>query len=439
MKKLLLTLCVLFSLLSASAKSTTVDSITDNPGKAGGVYFAYPITNDSQVSRTPAPKGYKPFYVSHYGRHGSRYLISDQDYLRVIKKFEHADSHNALSPLGKNVKARLDSIYNEARGRGGELTPLGNRQHRSIARRLITSNPEVFAGDPIITAHSTVIMRCAHSMFAFIEGLKEQNPKLDIPRESGTRAMDYLNYHSPESGKFSNHEGAWYGEWKKFRAEKTNPDRLIGSLFGDSLYVRRFIDPVETMWDLYWVTVDLQNMETPVRMYDIFTPQELFDLWQVFNFNFYACNASYPLAEGQLTDNAKNLVRNILETADTYIAGNTNGATLRFGHDGNIIPLVALLRLNDCYAYEASPGKLADVYADYSISPMAANLQLIFYRNPKTEDILVKVLLNEEEKAIDNITTDIFPYYHWNDLRQWLVTVLDTPSREFIPADSITN
>lgn len=45
--------------------------------KTGGVYWAYPLDFAPQ---TRAPKGYKPFYVSHYGRHGSRYLIGDRDY-----------------------------------------------------------------------------------------------------------------------------------------------------------------------------------------------------------------------------------------------------------------------------------------------------------------------------------------------------------------------
>lgn len=430
MKKLFLSGILTLAVLGTSARVTTVDSIIANPGRAGGVYLAYPVTDDSQVSRTPAPKGYKPFYVSHYGRHGSRYLISDKDYERVIDRLDHAHAHNALSERGQLLRAQMDSIYTEARGRGGELTPLGNRQHRNIARRLITAYPEIFAGNPEITAASTVVMRCAHSMFAFAEGLKEVKPTLEIPRESSNRNMDYLNYHSPQSGPHSDHRGAWYGEWKKFRQEKTQPDRLMGTLFTDSTYVRRFVDPVETMWDLYWVTVDLQNMETPVRLYDLFTPQELFDLWQVFNFNFYACNSSYPLAEGTLTDNAKNLVRNILETADSYVDNGRNGATLRFGHDGNIIPLTALLQLDDCAAYQASAPALADHWADWAISPMASNMQIIFFRN-KGGEVIAKILLNEKETAIP-VATDIFPYYKWEDLRNWLVTVIETPSAQFI-------
>ena len=55
----------------------SLEEIAATPGKAGGVYYAYP---EPEILQTPAPAGYKPFYISHYGRHGSRYLISDNDY-----------------------------------------------------------------------------------------------------------------------------------------------------------------------------------------------------------------------------------------------------------------------------------------------------------------------------------------------------------------------
>ncbi|MBO5052762.1 MAG: histidine-type phosphatase [Muribaculaceae bacterium] len=414
---------VFAGLLTATAH-TSLDDIRATPEKAGGVYYAYP--NMEGVATTPAPKGYKPFYVSHYGRHGSRYLISDNDYKYVMDIMAKAETSGKLTPLGKDVKARLDTVWLEAEGRGGELSPLGVRQHHGIAQRLYKNYPQIFQGKPEITASSTTVMRCAHSMFSFIEGLKELNPGLVIPRESGNRNMYFLNYHDPKTGWKSSHTGPWYQDWKKFRAEKSNPDRLMKTLFNDSLYVRRNVDPVETMWGLYWVAVDMQNMETPISFMDIFTTEELYDLWQVFNFNFYSCNSSYPPADGAFVDNAKNLVRNILDNANDYIMNGKNGATLRFGHDGNIIPLTALLNIEGCYADVTDPYKLAGTYSDYQISPMAANLQLIFFKN-KGGDVLVKILLNEQEVKIP-VETDIFPFYHWEDLKIYLSdTVLGQP------------
>ena len=41
--------------------------------KLGGVYYAYPIESGmANPLLQLAPEGYEPFYISHYGRHGSR-------------------------------------------------------------------------------------------------------------------------------------------------------------------------------------------------------------------------------------------------------------------------------------------------------------------------------------------------------------------------------
>jgi len=443
MKQYIIILLISVVALNISAQ-TSLQEIKDNPAKAGGVYYAYPVT---EIHNTPAPKGYRPFYISHYGRHGSRYLISDNDYKWVLDKFRDADSKHALTSLGSDVLIRLDSIWQEGRGRGGELSPLGSRQHHDIADRMYKAYPDVFTDNAETTAVSTVVMRCAHSMFAFVEGLKENNPRLKIPRESSQRNMDYLNYHSDESGKQSGQEGEWYQEYKKFYEEQTQPDRLMNSLFTDSLYVRRHIDPAELMNALYWIAVDMQNMETKVDFFDIFTSEELFNLWQIYNYSFYATNSSYPPAQGLHVDNAKNLLRNIVSTADKYISEGKTGATLRFGHDGNIIPLVALLRLKGkyaesgtemfCYSNEEVPARLYESYSNFKISPMAANLQIVFFKNKK-QDVIVKFLLNEQEMQIP-CKTDIFPFYSWKDVRATLMYLLNTPyiKVQSVPSDCL--
>ena len=51
--------------------------IMHNPYLSASNYLAYP---GPQKELTKAPKGYLPFYISHYGRHGSRYLIGENEY-----------------------------------------------------------------------------------------------------------------------------------------------------------------------------------------------------------------------------------------------------------------------------------------------------------------------------------------------------------------------
>ena len=49
---------------------------------------------------------------------------------------------------------------------------------------------------------------------------------------------------------------------------------------------------------------------------------------------------------------------------------------------------------------------------------MAGNIQLVFYRKPGSDDVLVKFLLNENETSIP-VKTDVAPYYHWADVKRF--------------------
>lgn len=411
--RLLLPLVTLLTAITASAL-TVKEEVLANPAKAGGVYYAYPGPADTLAI---APDGYEPFYISHYGRHGSRYLISDEDYTRVIKHFEKADSLGKLTPLGKDVLARLESVRLEADGRGGELTPLGARQHKGIARRMYRSYPEVFADSAVITARSTQVMRCAHSMMAFCEGLKELNPRLYIPKESSRRWMSHLCWWTPEAAEW-NTSGPWKAVYENFSEENIHPERLTESLFTEMDTLP--LSSSDLMWGLYWIAVDMQNMETPESFYDIFTPEELYSLWRVNNLDFYIHNAAFPMSDGLIVANARNLLDNIILTADEYINEGIAGATLRFGHDGNITPLAALMKFDGFCGEEPNPEKAEEAWANFKVTPMASNMQAIFFRPTNGEgDILVKFMMNEHDVTLP-ITTTTPPFYTWHDAREFL-------------------
>lgn len=406
--------------------------VADTPAKAGGVYYAYPVT---ESNNTPAPKGYTPFYISHYGRHGSRYLISDKDYSDVIDVMRKAHDSGKLTSKGEEVYDNLLLVWEEAYGRGGELTPLGARQHHDIAQRMYKAYPQAFAKGGEYTAASTQVMRCAHSMFNFIEGLKELDPSLVIPKESNARNMNYLCHSEPPSWDFNDNKGRrpWKPEYENWSKSKVNPDRVMSTLFNDNRYVLENVFTDKLLWGLYWIAVDMQNMETEADFLSLFTPEELYDLWDVVNASFYIKNSSYPDSDGLNVDNAKNLMRNILDTANDYVDNGKHGATLRFGHDGNIVPLAALMRFTDCHGYSKDLDDIANVWQSYNISPMASNMQMVFFRD-KRGDVIVKFMMNEQETAID-MPSDIFPFYHWEDVRNYLREAIDTPSIEYCPKE----
>ena len=403
----------------AANAQTTREEMAADLNKTGGVYFAYPAVS---ADNTPAPKGFKPFHISHYGRHGSRYLIGDNDYRWIARLMHKADSANALTPLGRDFMSRLDSLMVEADGRGGDLSPLGRRQHRAIAGRMQKNYPEVFADNSYITARSTLVPRCILSMSSFCERLKETNPKLQIEYESSNRNMPYICHSTPESDRFNSRNGWWHEMYRKFENKNTHPDRVVASIFSDKEFVDRYVNPRDFMWGIYWLASDAQNTEGRINFYDLLTADELFDLWQCFNSQFYAKHADFAPADGVHLQNAANLLSNIIATADEAIASDKPSAALRFGHDGNVVPLTALMQLEGCDAVIESPDDFYKGWCDWKVSPMAANIQLVFFRNPKEPGrILVKILHNEKETRVP-VKTDIWPYYDWNDLKAFFLS-----------------
>lgn len=401
---------------------TTFEEISADLNKAGGVYLAYPTVETKQ---TPAPKGYKPFYVSHYGRHGSRYLLSDRDYQWIIQLMEKAETVNGLTPLGHDVLKRLNMVWEEAQGRAGDLTPLGVRQHQGIAERMSKNFPEVFSGKRHVSARSTVVYRCAMSMVAFGDRLKQLNPQLDMSYEMSEKYMSYLNYHSARSNAFTHgKKGPWVEEYRKFEEAQVHPDRLVSTLFSNADFIRCEVNPSELMWGLYWIAVDMQDMETPVSFFDLFTAKEMFDLWQCVNYRFYMGNANPLASNGIVMANAKSLVENILESADAAIKDRSIAATLRFGHDGNVIPLLALLQIENFDVAVAGPAEVYKHWCDFKATPMASNVQIVFFEN-KAGDILVKFMHNEKEVHVP-VKTDQWPFYHWNDVKEYYQKRLST-------------
>ena len=378
---------------------------------------------DFQIVFSDTPGVVKPSYkMQEYMLDFSKSAIIDADIFLyvtdVVDIIEKAHQAGVLTALGEDVRKRMALVWEDAEGLGGDLTPLGVRQHRGEAERMNQNYPEVFKGTPALSARSTVVLRCVLSMDAFCERLKELNPALQIRREACARYMKYMNYHTPEAVKFVSHQGPWYEEYRKFKESHTRPDRLVTSLFNSPDYIRKNVNPDELMWGLYWIASDLQNVEIEVSLYDVFQKDELFDLWQVCNYHNYVCDGPAPANGGIMTASARSLLENILDSADEAIRSGTHTATFRFGHDGNIIPLVALLQLGDMWKAETDPDKFYQAWCNFKVTPMAANVQLGFFRKKASDDILVKFMHCEKEVTIP-VETDIAPFYHWKDVETY--------------------
>lgn len=399
---------ILYLLCSFSVYPQTTPTLE----QTGSIYYAYPAP--PSVS-TPAPVGYEPFYISHYGRHGSRWMTADERYTEVVDVFDSLYQCSGLTPLGIDVRQRLHRVWGDARGCSGSITPLGERQHREIAGRMYRNFPQIFRGNTRIDARSSTSLRCAMSMSYFTERLKELNPALQVQRRAYHRYMDYIAYTSPEGEKFSSEQAPWRSGFRDFEAKNVRPARLMASLF---VHPDAIANQDAMMRSLYWIAADMQNVELDLSFYDLFEYEELLGIWKTVNARMYVCNAAAPLNAGMMPRCAAPLLRNILDSAETAIKTGSPAADLRFGHDTHLIRLLALMQIDGCANREADMEKFHLAWQDYRISPMGANLQIVFYRN-QAKEVLVKFLLNEAEVSLP-IKSTASPYYPWEAVRTFL-------------------
>ena len=421
MKKKTLTLLVFSCSLLTSFAQTAKEEIYADILKSGSNYMAYQAPTKAL---TKAPKGYEPFYMSHYGRHGSRWLINENDYTSVIRVFRRANELGKLTPLGKEALAKLERFIPTTKGRLGELSDIGELQHHGIGRRMTENFPEIFSGkDAEVDARSTVVVRCILSMTAECEELTAFNPQMKMHNDVSESYQYYLNHNFSQRLKDASRDrGSIVDEYKK---KYTHPERFCRALFNDESYWKdEDFRPRSFMRAVFNVITNMQSHGNGEDMWNLFTTEECYDLWKIVNIDWYLGYGAAPQTGGIMQFNQADLLHNIIETTDTIMASKTfkNGATLRFGHEVCVMPLACLLELDSCGRQVQDLDHLEDYWVNYRIYPMACNIQLVFYRSKKQKDapVLVKALLNEKEATLP-VPTDQYPYYKWEDLRAYYV------------------
>jgi len=399
--------------------------ISRNRNISASNYCIYPDSVETPM--TPAPEGKKPFYLSHYGRHGSRYLNTRKGYDIPYRILSKADSLDKLTPKGQQVLQDLTLIIRESEGRWGDLTGRGKRQHRDIARRMMRHFPEVFFGNARVDARSTTVNRCILSMASAVQQLVALNPSLRVTMKASKRDMWYMNHQDKELRKQMGDSVAM-NAYKQFCASRIHHPRLMGLLFNDSVYAREQVDEQWLCYYLIKTALIQQNsaIGDKIHLVDLFTDEEIHRFWQCENAWWYFTYGPSPLTGGKQPYSQRFLLRKMIEDADSCIRLHRPGAQLRYGHETVLLPLTCLLGINGFDFQIDDLEKLEQTgWWACLVFPMSSNIQIVFYReNPKDKDVLVKVLLNEKETRLP-LPDDLAPYYRWKDFREYYLKKLD--------------
>ena len=419
MRKLLLLLSFMALAINVSAQNgNALDQLKADPRKAYGNDYPYP---HYIVDLTKAPDGYRPFYISHYARHGSRYYWNAFLYQELDSLLSKAHKMQVLTPEGEGFYEKFMAAKDELKTGVSELTQLGWEQHQKIARTMYNNFPEVFEKGGNVLAISSLTGRCVLSMSAFCQELVQCNPAIEVREQSSRFTLDGVvptDRQNPKRRDYPKSTPKWESHRDQFHYE----DHL-----GEKVLARVFKTTEGLPGNMHHVASNLINLYTSLpsighdgMMGNIITDQEIADRWEMTNLG------SYSWVFGPRYDMIP-ILRDILAKADAVINGTSDHiADLRFGHDTVILPLFCLMGIN---GYDLATDNLDELEAKgwwcSSIFPMGANLQFIFYRsNPKDQDVLVKVLLNEQEATLP-IATDCAPYYHWTDFRRYCMEKLE--------------
>ena len=414
---------IIIPFLSASAQQTRTE-IAKDQRLAAANYRDYPTPTKAL---TPAPAGYQPFYISHYGRHGSRWLIGPNAFDKPYAALTKADSLGKLTPRGREVLATVKAMRDNGRSREGELTPLGAEQHRAIAKRMYEHFPQVFAGKTHVDARSTVVIRCILSMENELLQLAAINPQLTFTHDASYHDMYFMNDQESPFNKLRNTQ-AVKDSLKAFNERHNDFTHMLRTVFNDTAYANRMAK-TDLAFRLWNMCIDLDNTELRHHfkpLYDLFSPDETYNAWLQNNAYWYCASGPNKITNGAGMYMQANLLRRFLADADSCVQLQHPGAQLRFAHESTVLPFVCLLNINGFGNPRSGLDNLdKEGWASYRVFPMACNVQFIFYRSAKHNDILVKILLNEEEATLP-VKTDCAPYYHWNDVRAYMQHLLSS-------------
>lgn len=423
MRKLLIMAFAAVFAISIQAQSIR-EEIRQNIRCSASNHKAYP--GPVQHRLTPAPEGKKAFYISHYGQYGSCYFTTPESYDVPYRVLATADSLGKLTPLGLDVFHRVSQIRDDAYQHWGELTSLGARQHQQIMRRMVDRFPELFVEGTTVDARSTTDARCIMSMENAMMQLTRMCPNVKVHHNATRRDMYYLNQQDAYLDSLKK-DGLGLGSYEALCNENDDSRRLMLSLFNDTAYIHQHVDVREFNSALFKLAGNIQNTDirNTLTLYDLFTDNELYHNWRQINAKWYITHGCTPLSGAIQPYSQRNLLHRIIEQADSCIRLVRPSVHLRYGYETVLLPLACLLDINN-YGYSTIDLESLERHgwADYRICPIAANVQIIFYReSPQDDDVLVKVLLNENEATLP-VRSAIEPYYHWTDFRDYYLQKL---------------
>ena len=402
--------------VSAGAQRLGVrEEVRADWNKSSGLDCVYDF---SPKASTPVPKGYEAVYISHYGRHGSRYAYTSDAYTVILNMLSEGRKQGNLTPKGEALLNELEPFWDYVQYRVGDLTEIGWNQHQEIARTMVQSFPTVFGKGSMVDACSSASVRSIMSMSSCCAALSRLSPETKVYEHQGITDIQATR---PNMGsnpfKYQGPEYAFpYGESSEsfFFRHFPNYKDVLARLFKNTDAALGLRNPYDAFFDLYMFVAGMNSLPADVRVdvKDFFTVEEYATLWETDNYERFREYFAYRTPCSSIVDD-------MVEKATEMLAAGKRGAHLRYGHDHVVMALEMIMNLEHFDEAPENPDDLVYWFQTFR-SPMAANIQYVFFqpKKGKSGDTLVKVLLNGEEAHLGDL--EGFPYYRWDDVKAYL-------------------
>ena len=387
---------------------------------------------------TSPPAGYQPVFINYVGRHGARFLTKAGADQKVLETLQAAEKSNALTGTGKKIEEIAQRLQAAGKGNYENITLLGQEEQEAIGERMEYIYKNVFSGRGI-EVMTTWKVRTQQSAEAFLKGLagyKGEKRYERAPDSMDTTLRFYDLSPAYTRYKKGNLIRRSLDSLDKDSRTLATARRICARVFTPS-YVKdltktsRALTFADDLYDLYaigWsMSGEVRNAGHPGDSEGLGIVFDREDLeWMEFR-----NGAADFLEKGPGFDSigvqvkvAAPLLADLINSFDKAIGQPDAGdAVLRFTHAEAIAPLAALMGISGASTPVTSIYKYHEHWNAGNVIPLSANIQWVLYAGPGARDYLVKVLLNERE-AILPVTTSLWPYYRWEDLRTYYVQKL---------------
>lgn len=378
----------------------------------------------SEIRPAQYPDSLVPVFINHVGRHGSRYPASSAHCITLDGALAKADSLGTITALGRKLRALNKEVIKESTKRWGELDSLGMAEQAGIAERMFLNFAEAFPKDAVVQASSSYSPRAMMSMFSFVHRLDQLNKRATYLTSTGTVNSPALRPFDVDEDyiDFLHKSKPWnkpYREYLRHSCPTTALQRVLGKNFPGTADELRELALVE-----YYVVAGLSAMGKASAMDVYFTVDEANALWSCFNLRQYLQHTASTVSSLP-ADIASTLLMDIISSTDAFVDGKNTATTavLRFGHAETLMPLLSLMRLPACYYLTNYFDTVASHWQDFRVVPMAANIQLIVFRAPKSGKHYVRMDLNEVPVAPIPSQPEAI-YLPWQQLRAHLLNLI---------------